>query len=228
MRAQTTKSCRIQIVSLILAGLISMPAYGEVIPGRWEKVSALEMASPITVELKNGDQVEGDFERLSVSELEIKTHTALARIPKTDVQTITTLPKDGLREGALIGAMIGAGVSVLLSSKRSSDFRPLALGALGAAIGLGIGVAADAAVKSEDTILYKAPRTPSNPKHREGKGETKRAVNRNLRPSAFSPHPIWNSGRRIRSRAGEPIPLEKSHLLVSCRRKSTETTTAIS
>ena len=44
MISPTMKSCRIQILALILAGLISMPAHAEVIPGRWEKVSALEMA----------------------------------------------------------------------------------------------------------------------------------------------------------------------------------------
>ena len=37
MRSQTTTSCRIQVVSLMLAGLISMTAHAEVIPGRWEK-----------------------------------------------------------------------------------------------------------------------------------------------------------------------------------------------
>ena len=61
MRFQTTTSCRIQIVSLILAGLISLPVQAEVLPGRWEKVSALEMASPITVEMKNGDRISGQF-----------------------------------------------------------------------------------------------------------------------------------------------------------------------
>lgn len=177
MISPTMKSCRIQIVSLILAGLISMPTHAEVIPGRWEKVSNLSFGTPITVELLSGDQVEGDFDGLSASELEIKTHTALTRIPKTDVQTITTPPKDGLGDGALIGAAIGAGVLGLVSSKRSYDysaFGKLSLGAIGAAIGLGIGVAADASVKSEDTILYKAPRTPSNPKHREGEGGDKK------------------------------------------------------
>ena len=68
MRFLTMKSVRIQIISLMLAGLISMPAHGEVIPGRWEKVSALELGTPITVELKNGDQVAGTFEGLFASE----------------------------------------------------------------------------------------------------------------------------------------------------------------
>ena len=93
MRAQTTKSYRIQVVSLMLAGLISLPAHAEVIPGRWEKVSALDLGTPVTVELKNGDQVEGTFEGLSVSDVDVETHSARAVIPKADIQTIATQKK---------------------------------------------------------------------------------------------------------------------------------------
>ncbi len=110
------KSCRIHIVSLILAGLISMPAHGEMISGRWEKVSALELGTPITVELKNGDQVEGTFEVLSASEVELGTHFARAVIPKADIQTIATQKKggaaSGARKGAIIGVATGAAIGV--------------------------------------------------------------------------------------------------------------------
>jgi len=61
------KSFRIQAVSSILGGLISLPAHAEVIPGRWEKVEVLETASPITVELKNGDRIVGRFRGLFAS-----------------------------------------------------------------------------------------------------------------------------------------------------------------
>ena len=60
MRAQTTKSIRIQIISLILAGLISMPAHAEVIPGRWEKVAALAVGI--------GARISGQFRGLSSSD----------------------------------------------------------------------------------------------------------------------------------------------------------------
>ena len=64
------KSCWIQIPSLILVGLIAQPALAGMVPGRWEKVSALEMASPIKVELKNGDRIKVQFRGLSPSHLE--------------------------------------------------------------------------------------------------------------------------------------------------------------
>ena len=63
----TMKSGRPQVLALILAGLILLPAYAEVIPGRWEKVSNMEFGTPITVELKNGDRVVGQFEGLSAT-----------------------------------------------------------------------------------------------------------------------------------------------------------------
>ncbi len=44
-----SKSNRIQILVLILAGLILQPAHASVIPGRWEKASNLKVDAPITV-----------------------------------------------------------------------------------------------------------------------------------------------------------------------------------
>ena len=173
MRSQTTTSCRIQVVSLMLAGLISMPAHAEVIPGRWEKVSTLEMTSPITVELKNGDQIDGDFESLSESEVELKIHAATARIPKADVRRITTQPKDSLGEGAIIGTFVGAGFMAALSTRPKYDLTArgaLYFAAIGAAVGLGIGVVTDAAMKSEGIVVYKAPETPLSPERRDSKG----------------------------------------------------------
>ena len=90
MTIPTMKSSRTQILTLILVGLISLPARAEVIPGRWEKVSDLDLEAPITVDLKNGDQIEGNFKGLSVSELKLEANSARAVIPKEDILTIAT------------------------------------------------------------------------------------------------------------------------------------------
>ncbi len=174
----TMKSCRIQLISLVLSGLISMPAHAEVIPGRWEKVSALEMASPITMELKNGDRIKGQFRRLSPSDLELLNPSGRAVIPRTDIQTITLPSKDGLGDGAWKGAAVGAGVvgglaliGIAIGEGEETNteiaFQALALGALLAGIGAGIGVAADAATKPEDIVLYIAPGTPRRPQQND-------------------------------------------------------------
>ena len=175
MRAQTTKSVRIQFVSLMLAGLISMPAHAEVIPGRWEKVSALEMASSITVELKNGNRIQGQFRGLSSSDLELLNSAGRAAIPRTDIETITLPVKDGLGDGAWKGAVIGssaafgtamiayAGHAISGTRDKGSDSgwpAAVLVYALCAGIGAGLGMAIDAESKAEDILLYRAPGTP--------------------------------------------------------------------
>ena len=171
VRAQTTKSVRIQFVSLILAALISLPAHAEVIPGRWEKVPALEMASPITVDLKNGNRIQGQFRGLSSSDLELMNSTGRAAIPRADIQNITLPFRDGLGDGAWKGAAIGAAagshwIRIAVGggpwrSEDDSQMLVLVRLALAAGIGAGIGIAADAATKSEATMVYNAPGDPS-------------------------------------------------------------------
>ena len=170
MKSSTMKSYRIQIVSLILAGLISIPAHAEVIPGRWEKVAALETAPLIKVDLKNGDRISGQFRGLSSSDLELLNAAGRALIPRADIQTITLPAKDGLGDGALKGAAIGAGVAGGLSLIGIAFEPPgkrdvLALQALllavpvYAGIGALIGAVADE-TKTDDIVVYKAPENP--------------------------------------------------------------------
>lgn len=164
----TEKSSRTQVLVLLLAGLIAQPVTAGVIPGRWEKISALEIASPITAELKNGDRIRGQFRRLSPSDLEFQSRAGRAMIPKSDIRTITTPSKDGLGNGAGIGAAIGAGLAlgafslaVRTRGGLDGDTWPfLMFGGIGAGIGAGIGTAADAATTGEPVVLYKAPGTP--------------------------------------------------------------------
>lgn len=162
---QTMKTCRIRSLALILAGLTSMPAHAEVIPGRWEKVAALQVTFPITVETKDGDRIKGQFEDLSDTDLMLVTNVSRAVIPKEDIETITTQPKDGLADGTLIGGGIGVGVMMsALAVKSDHDLNGLGMlmmAGIGFGIGAGLGVATDAATKGEGIVVYKAPRDPS-------------------------------------------------------------------
>ena len=171
MRFQTIESVQFQIVSLILTGLISLPAQAEVIPGRWEKVSGLDLGTPITVGLKNGDQVAGNFEGLSASDVELGTHFARAVIPKTDIQTIATQKKggaaNGARKGAIIGAATGAAIGVgtllLANLDGGESLREevvlLGIPVVAAGIGTVLGIAVGAVIKSDAILVYKAPGT---------------------------------------------------------------------
>ena len=102
MNGKLMQSCRLQIVSLILAGLILQPVRAGVIPGRWEKVENLDLGARITLELKNGDPLEGHFEGLSASGVDIETRSVRVVIPKEAIQTISIQPKDGLSNGAAL------------------------------------------------------------------------------------------------------------------------------
>ena len=162
---------RTVVIALILVSLLSFPARAQGIPGRWEKVEALKRGSPITVGLKNGDRLGGQFEELSPSELVLRTNSAQAAIPRADIKTITLPSKDGLGDGALTGAVTGAGLISVFAliawaigggggSSREIAVQMLALGGVGAGIGAVIGIAADAATKPDDIVLYKAPERP--------------------------------------------------------------------
>ena len=82
-------------IVLILIGLLAVPARAQVIPERWEKVGVLSVETPITVDLKNGDRIQGKFEGFSPSEPFLRTPSAQAAIPRSEIQKITK--RDGFR-----------------------------------------------------------------------------------------------------------------------------------
>ena len=167
MMTTTRKSSRTQVLVLFLAGLISQLAHASVIPGRWEKVSELESGTTLRVELKNGDQVEGDLASLSLSEVELDTYSARAVIPKADIQRMSVLLPDGLGDGAAIGAAIGLGLGfgvmgiAILRGNRGDDLSgaPL-LAMLVGGLGAAMGAACDSGTKSVAIVVYEAPGTP--------------------------------------------------------------------
>ena len=156
---------RILTISATLAALLSLSANAEVIPGRWEKVSNLAVAWPITVELKNGDRIKGNFSGLSDLNLKLATYSARAVIPKEDIQTITIRPRDGVANGARTGAAVGAGfvcaiaAAYVIADRRAKPLWVLSLTPIGAAVGAGIGVAVDAGMNAPPIVLYEAPET---------------------------------------------------------------------
>ena len=156
------KIFRIAVIVLILVGLLSVPAQAQVIPGRWEKVEALGVGPRITVELKNGDRIEGQFGGLSPSELSLFTGSAQAAIPRADIERITTRETDPLTNGPLIGAGIGAGIglghAMAVTGVRGEEFVPVAtvLSLIWTGIGALAGWGVDAIIWKE-IVLYQAP-----------------------------------------------------------------------
>ena len=159
------KPYRTQAIALTLASLIALPLRADVIPGRWEKVSILAVASPIIVKLKDGDRVKGHFEGLSATDVIVVSHFSRAVIPKKDIETISIQPEDGVGDGAGIGAGVGfgvgTGVALGLILKHGGGEGALAalllLGGIGAGVGAGLGAAGDAATRPLEIVLYEAP-----------------------------------------------------------------------
>ena len=152
------RNYRTVAIVLILVGLLCVPAQAQVIPGRWEKVQTLPLGPQITVELKSGDRLEGQFEELSPFELLLKTGSAQASIPRADIERITTRG-DGLLNGVLIGAAIGGGIMAALTLPPKHDFSTEGIAILtlaGVGAGALIGLGADA-IPKRAVVLYQAP-----------------------------------------------------------------------
>ena len=145
--------------AFILVGIISLPARAEVIPGRWEKVIGLAVETLIAVDLKNGDRIQGKFKRLSPFELSLRTGSARAVIPRADIERILSRRADSRRNGTLIGAGIGAGVSALLfvPAEDWDDSGKASAVLIGAGAGALIGFIADTAKKKDVAVIYQAP-----------------------------------------------------------------------
>ena len=157
------KKPRTAVIALILVGLLSIPARAQGIPGRWEKVEALTLEPRITVELKNGDRIEEQFEGLSPSELLLRTGLVQAAIPRADIDRITTREADRLGNGVLIGAVIGGGIGLgsVVASEGWGGYKEFSSDALffsllGAGVGASFGGGIDVRTKTE-VVLYQAP-----------------------------------------------------------------------
>ena len=149
---------RTAVIVLILVGLLCVPAQAQVIPGRWEKVQTLPLGPQITVELKSGDRLKGQFEELSPSELLLRTGSTQAGIPRADIERISTREADSLVNGAIIGAGVVVGfvlVGHAIAEGGSVTLSSVAYTAIWAAITAASGVGLDALKKTE-VVLYQA------------------------------------------------------------------------
>ena len=112
---------------------------------------------PITVDLKNGDRIKGQFEGPSPSELSLRTHSAQAEVPRSEIQKITIPKLDGLSNGTWIGAGI-VGMIAFRQPPASGPLLPIAAAYMGPAAGLGalIDLGVDA-IHMGEVVLYQAP-----------------------------------------------------------------------
>jgi hypothetical protein len=150
--------------------IIAASVQAGVVPGRWEKVAAEKPGSNLIVNLITGERLECYFVGLSTDTLTVSTINGAKReLRKADVHRIITADErmGSLTNGIVVGAVIGAIPTGILSAVALAgdchDCGGAAVGAvaLGAGIGAAIGLAVDAAKHGQIT-LYEAPPKAGN------------------------------------------------------------------
>jgi hypothetical protein len=161
-----------KLISAVLAFLLTVTAaQAEVVAGRWEKMEALTPGSSVIVSLPGGERLECTFDKIGTDEILIHELGGKERIlPKSAILKIETaaVVHDRLRNGILIGALVGASAGIVgmvasINDKTNGkvywdeDAGAYALG--GALVGGGIGAATgaiiDAKIKHRE-VLYRA------------------------------------------------------------------------
>jgi hypothetical protein len=142
-----------------------------VVPGRWEKLEALETGSKIIVFLRPGDRLECTLQENTEEYLVVSTEEERdLKLPKDTIEKITgpRVIEDSTGNGTWIGAGIGFGVGFASmvaweKSKTASGYSlaeenlgwALLGGTIGALGGALVGRAIDAGTKSYE-VLYSA------------------------------------------------------------------------
>ncbi len=138
----------------------------QVVPGRWEKVDALEQGTEIIFTMKSGERVDGAFQQHDAEILFVAEVNGSERpIPERDVAKVVRplVEGDSSWDGAAIGAAIGygggwAGLAAMKSGGGDwawSDAFEM-FGPIGAGVGALVGYLVDKSHKGTE-VLYQAP-----------------------------------------------------------------------
>jgi hypothetical protein len=162
------KAAAVLMLITMLPGSIEAGA----VPGRWEKVEALDAGSRVIIFLQQGDRLECSLQGITERSLLVETSEQSEKeIPKPTIKKITGAQaiEDSKRNGTLLGAGIGFGVGfagmvawekAVTASGYELAEENLSLAILGGGVGLAagalIGRAFDGVTKSYE-LLYKAP-----------------------------------------------------------------------
>jgi len=157
-------NARAAIVVLILLMTTTAPLQAAVIPGRWEKVEALEEGFPIVVMMEGWERIKGAFHGLGEESLLLmKDNGKELDLPKADVKKVESRDRtnnDSLINGPMWGAIVGGGISALGMAASNDDLpsdEVIGVIALSAGLGAGLGLVGDALIKTPD-VFYEAPK----------------------------------------------------------------------
>ena len=149
----------ISLVSLVVVSTVSVPA--GVVPGKWQKVDALQPGTQIKVTLKAGDRIECIFNSSGPVDLTLTdAGRGEVKVPKSEVLKIVGSDgyNDSIGDGVAMGALIGVGlVLVSMAVEGNSRFSNAGEIALGAGMGAVVGLVVDTAHKGNELLYRAAP-----------------------------------------------------------------------
>jgi hypothetical protein len=139
--------------------LTSSLAHAQQLAGTFDQLRVLvKTGDTLTITDASGHRVRGKLVDLSMSSLVLEASGARRRFQDIEVGTIEKRGSDSLKNGALIGLSIGAGVFGSAIAAATGDAGFAALGALVyGGIGAGIGVGFDALVEGPRVIYAATP-----------------------------------------------------------------------
>src|SRR5688500_6957730 len=150
-------------IGAALLGLFAIVSWPGQAAAQVDPVAAA-VGQNVRVSLTNGGRETGRLLSLSAAEVVIRTRGTEVRLPLDRVRSVTRLP-DPIRDGALLGAAIGAvaGLQILKCEPGVNDDcpRPHSWWYLDAPVGAGIGAIIGALIDrikvSKDGVVYRAP-----------------------------------------------------------------------
>jgi len=151
-------------VLVLVLVFMSSPSQAQELAGTFDQLRVLvRPGDTLTVTDSAGARVRGKLTELSAASLSLDVSGARKLFLDSQVDTIAKRVPDSLKNGALIGLAIGAGLFGPAVGAATGDWGYAAIGALMyGGLGAGIGVGVDAMIEGPHVIYARAsPKPPS-------------------------------------------------------------------
>lgn len=146
---------------LVLLLLVAATADAQQVAGTFDQLRVLvKPGDTLTITDTAGQRLRGKLAELSSASLVLEVSGTRRVFPGTEVDIIEKRGSDSLKNGALIGLSVGAGVFGPFAGASTGDWGYGALAAvLYGGIGAGIGVGVDALIEGQRVIYAASPST---------------------------------------------------------------------
>jgi hypothetical protein len=146
------------VLTAILGVLSASTAGAQPVATSLEEVKALAGVSTVAVTDRAGRTVRGTIADASATELRLRVGPGIRRFDVADVGAVRLRKHDPLANGAVIGALVGGGLTALVFLDNECHDDPACYRAVAAYAGIGaaVGVGVDALLR-DVRLIYAAP-----------------------------------------------------------------------